>query len=109
MSVPRTFVALLLASAAAGSAFAQSPAADAQCAKPDAHPGRLASEQKLRSWNKDVNTWQECMKKYIAGIQAKADEAVKTANAAVAESNAAVNAYNATVKELQAQADANTK
>jgi hypothetical protein len=46
------------------------------------------------------------MKKYIAGIQAKADEAVKAANAAVAESNAAVSAYNATVKEMQAQADA---
>ena len=110
MSVPRTFVALLLAAACAGAAFAQSPAAGpAQCAKPDPHPGRLASEQRIRGWNKEVNTWQECMKKYVAGIQAKADEAVKTANAAVAESNAAVNAYNATVKELQAQADANTK
>ena len=108
MSVSRILVASLFASAAAGAAFAQSPAA-AQCAKPDPHPGRLASDQKLRSWNKDVNTWQECMKKHIAVIQAKADEAVKAANAAVAESNAAVSAYNATVKELQAQADANTK
>jgi hypothetical protein len=107
MSVPRTFVALLLASAAAGAALAQSPAAaDAQCTKPDAHPGRLASDQKLRGWNKEVSTWQDCMKKHIAAIQAKADEAVKAANAAVAESNAAVSAYNATVKEMQAQADA---
>lgn len=112
MSVPRTFVALLLASAATGAALAQSPAptADAsQCAKPDAHPGRLASNQRITAWNKEVNVWQECMKKYIADVQAKADAAVKTANAAVADSNAAVSAYNTTVKELQAQADANAK
>ncbi len=46
------------------------------------------------------------MKKEIAEIQAKADAAVKVANAAVAESNAAINAYNAYVKELQAQTEA---
>ena len=112
MSVPRILLALLLASAAPGAALAQSPAAaadTAQCTKPDPHPGRLASDQKLRGWNKEVNVWQECMKKQIAEIQAKADAAVKVANAAVADSNAAVSAYNATVKELQAQADANTK
>ena len=114
MSVPRTFAALLLASAAAGTALAQSPApaaaADtAQCTKPDPHPGRLASDQKLRGWNKEVSAWQDCMKKHIADIQAKADQAVKTANAAVAESNAAISAYNATVKDLQAQAEAAAK
>jgi hypothetical protein len=107
MSVPRIFVALLLASTATGAALAQSPAPDAsQCTKPDPHPGRMASELRMRSWNKEVTTWQDCMKKYIAAVQAKADEAVKAANAAVAESNAAVNAFNATVKEIQAQADA---
>lgn len=114
MAVPRTFAALLLASVAAGAALAQSPAPAApagtsQCAKPDPHPGRLASNERLRGWNKEVTGWQECMKKHIAEIQAKADAAVKTANAAVADSNAAINAYNATVKELQAQADANAK
>lgn len=111
MFVPRNFLTVLLASAAAGAALAQSPApapaADAsQCARPDPHPGRLASNQVLRSWNKDVNVWQDCMKKYVAELQAKADAAVKTANAAVADANAAVSAYNTTVKELQAQADA---
>ena len=82
-------------------------AADAStCGKPDPHPGRLASNEKMRGWNKEVQTWQECMKKYIGELQAKADAAVKTANAAVADSNAAIAGYNATVKELQAQADA---
>ena len=72
------------------------PPTPRNAAKPDPHPGRLASNQKMRQrWNKEVNGWQECMKKYIADLQAKADVAVKTANAAVAESNAAIAAYNA--------------
>ena len=62
--------------------------------------------EKMRGWNKEVQAWQECMKKYIGDLQAKADAAVKTANAAVADSNNAIAAYNATVKEMQAQADA---
>jgi len=96
--------------AAASLAIAQTPAAapadTPQCAKPDSHPGRLASTEKMRGWNKDVQGWQECMKKYIGDLQAKADAAVKAANTAVADSNNAIAAYNATVKDLQAQADA---
>jgi len=97
--------------AAASLAIAQTPAAapaadTPQCAKPDPHPGRLASTEKMRGWNKDVQGWQECMKKYIGDLQAKADAAVKAANTAVADSNNAIAAYNATVKDLQAQADA---
>ena len=111
MSVPRIFAALLVASAATGAALAQSPAPAAaadssQCAKPDAHPGRLASNEKIRAWNKEVSVWQECMKKHIADLQSKADAAVKTANAAVLDSNNAIAAYNAQIKDLQAQADA---
>lgn len=85
---------------------AAAPADTSKCAKPDAHPGRLASSQKMAAWNKEVGAWQECMKKHIEGLQAKADDAVKSANAAVADSNAAIAAYNATVKELQAQVEA---
>jgi hypothetical protein len=115
MSPTRTFAALILACAAAGTALAQTPAPAAaapdasKCEKPDAHPGRLASPERIRGWNKEVATWQDCMKKYIAEVQAKADAAVKVANAAVAESNAAVNAFNTTIKELQAQVEAATK
>ncbi len=112
MSPTRILAALTLTCAIAGTALAQTPspaavALDAsKCEKPDAHPGRLASNEKMRQWNKEVSTWQDCMKKYVAEIQAKADTAVKAANAAVAESNAAVNAFNTTVKELQAQVEA---
>jgi len=110
MLVHRYLAVLILAAAAAGAAGAQTPAPDAtpaaQCVKPDSHPGRLASDNRKRSWTKEANAWQECEKKRIAEIQAKADQAVKVANAAIAESNAAVAAFNAAVKDLQAQAEA---
>ena len=114
-------VAVLALSAAATFATAQTPApaaapaalpastapaaAEKECGKPDPHPGRLASNEKMRGWNKDIGTWQECMKKFIGNLQTKADAAVKDANVAVADSNAAISAYNAQVKELQAQAE----
>lgn len=111
---------VLVALLAAGSATAQTTApaaapaaADAtagpNCPKPDAHPGRLASDNQRRGWGKEVTTWETCMKKYVAEVSAKADEAVKAANAAVARSNAAVDQYNAIVKDLQAQADASIR
>lgn len=112
---------VLVALLAAGSATAQTaapaaaPAAGADatagpnCPKPDAHPGRLASDNQRRNWGKEVTTWETCMKKYVAEVSARADEAVKAANAAVARSNAAVDQYNAIVKDLQAQADASIR
>ena len=99
----------------AGAALAQAPAAApgaapaasaSTCAKPGAHPGRLSSDRQRQGWDKEVRAWQDCQKKYVAEIQAKADEAVKTANAAVAQSNAAVADYNDTVKAIQAQLEA---
>ena len=111
MSFQPMFVALLLSAIVTGGAVAQSPAPAAKpsCTKPGDHPGRLSSDNQRRGWNKELTGWQDCMKKHVAEMQARADEAVKSANAAVAESNAAVNDYNATVKEIQAQIDANTK
>lgn len=106
---------MLAGCALLGAAVAQTPApaastgGAAKCAKPDDHPGRLASDQRRRGWDKEVIAWQECMKAYVAEKQAKADAAVKVANAAVAESNAAVNEYNDTVKVIQAQVDAAAK
>ncbi|MBK9114360.1 MAG: hypothetical protein IPM22_01635 [Betaproteobacteria bacterium] len=85
---------------------AAAPPEMAKCEKPDAHPGRLASDQKRRQWGNEVIQWQKCAKAVVEAISAKADAAVKAANAAVAESNAAINAYNEQVKEYQAQADA---
>ena len=94
------------AAPAAPAAPAATPVDTSSCGKPDPHPGRLASNEKMRGWNKEIGVWQECMKKHIADLQSKADAAVKTANAAVLDSNNAIAAYNAQIKDLQAQADA---
>lgn len=111
MFASRCLAAFAFALATVSTAGAQTPApapadASAKCDKPDPYPGRLASNEKLRGWNKEIGVWQACMKKSIAELQAKADAAVKVANAAVADSNAAIAAYNDAVKEYQAQADA---
>ena len=115
--IPIRALAGLAAIAFSAATLAQAPAASApaapaanpanmpKCEKPDPHPGRLASPQKSQQWNKSVTQWQDCMKKGIAELQAKADAAVKEANAAVADSNGAIASYNATVKELQEQVE----
>lgn len=120
MTSIRALAAFAAAAAFSAVALAQAPAAPAasapanpapnpanmpKCEKPDPHPGRMASQQKSQQWNKSVGQWQECMKKGIADLQAKADTAVKEANAAVADSNGAIASYNATVKELQEQVE----
>ncbi|MCC7326222.1 MAG: hypothetical protein IT521_05400 [Burkholderiales bacterium] len=105
MPVIRTLAAFAVAATMASAAWAQATPPE-KCEKPDPHPGRLASNEKLRGWTREVNRWQECMKVQIAAVQAKADQEVKEANAAVAASNAAINDYNAIVKEFQAQVEA---
>ncbi len=97
------------AAPAAAPAATSSVLAAANCPKPDAHPGRLASDNQRRGWGKEVIAWETCAKNYVAEISAKADEAVKAANAAVARSNAAIAEYNVIVKDLQAQQDASVK
>jgi len=95
--------------ASAAAAPAPSAATDANCPKPEAHPGRRSTDNQRRGWGKEVTIWETCMKKYVADVQAKADEAVRVANIAVARSNAAVLEFNAVVKDLQEQQDAATK
>jgi len=99
-----TLVRLVVMSAllvGAGTANAQTPApAPAAavpkntCAKPDHYPGRLASDNNKKAWQKEVKDWGECMKKYVADLQAGIDASIKTANASIEE-------YNAGVKEFQ--------
>jgi hypothetical protein len=105
MFAARVLVALA-ATAAVGIAMAQSPAplppAAAEppaCVKPDAHPGRLASDMRKKQWVKDVNAWRDCMGIYISELQARANSARAVANRAVED-------FNSTVKELQEQLNA---
>jgi len=98
-------LAVLAFSVTTGAVGAQTPAAApapakaSTCTKPDAFPGRLATDNAKRAWQKDVNTWQECMKKYVGDMQAEANNAVKAANAAIDE-------YNTAAREFQKQVDA---
>jgi hypothetical protein len=116
MKFAQTMVLAALVFAGGAAAQTAAPAAStapvtaaANCPKPDPHPGRLASDNARKGWGKEVQTWMACQKKYVAEIQAQADEAVKAANAAVARSNAAITEYNDTVKDFQAQSDAASK
>jgi hypothetical protein len=102
-------LAASLVFAAALPAFAQTPTpttaapaatqpAKHNCgAKPD-HPGRLASDNMKRAWQRDANAYLECVKKFATDQQQLAQDYIKAANAAVDE-------YNAAVKEFQAAAE----
>jgi len=62
-------------------------------AKPD-HPGRLASDNMKRAWQRDANTYLECLRKFAGEQQQLAQDYIKAANATVDE-------YNSAVKEFQ--------
>jgi hypothetical protein len=105
MFAVRVLVALA-AAAAVGIAAAQSPAPApasaaprSACVKPDAHPGRLASDNRKKQWFNDANAWRDCMKIHVAALQAQA-------NTAIAAANQAVEDFNRTSRELQEQSDA---
>ncbi|MDQ6620225.1 MAG: hypothetical protein M3Z31_11100 [Pseudomonadota bacterium] len=67
------------------------------CKKPE-YPGRLASDTQKRSFNKDVEGYAACIKKYVGEQQKLADDHIKAANQAAAD-------YNTAVKELQTDID----
>jgi hypothetical protein len=92
------------APAAAPAAPAASPAAAAaapkpNCTKPDDFPGRLASEQRKRSWGKDVNAYVECVKKFIDEQKSIGDVHYAAANNAISNLNKEIGEFNAAQKE----------
>ena len=106
--VRNLFLLAFAINALGANAQATSPTSDipkSTCVKPDHYPGRLASDNVKRNWTKEVNSWGDCMKKYVADLQAQitvqqtqTDGWIKTANAAIVE-------YNSVVKEYQAESD----
>jgi hypothetical protein len=98
MTLIRLLAALAFIVGAAG-ASAQTPAPapnvpKSTCVKPDHYPGRLASDNNKKQWERDVRAWGECMKKYVADLQVGIDASIKAANASIEE-------YNAGIKEFQ--------
>ncbi len=85
----------------AGAVRAQTPApapapsvTKSSCNKPEAFPGRAASETQKQTWLKDVTTWQGCVRAYVKEQQTLADAYSKAANTAVEEFNAAIKEFN---------------
>ena len=91
-------------------AFAQTPVATPApqkhaCVKPDDHPGRLASDNQIRTWTRSANAYLECLKKFIIEQQAAAKPYQEGAKVHVEAGNAAIEEYNNSVKELKEQQD----
>ena len=85
------FASVLLA-LSASPALAQGAAASKNtCARPEDYPGRLASDTRRKAWQKSMDEYGNCIKKYAADQRAIADAAVKAGNDAVEEYNAVAN------------------
>jgi len=98
----RTFfcTSLLTALALAPLAHAQTPAAEPpkhNCERPGDFPGRLASTEKLRGWQKNYVAYTDCLKKFISDQQALAEPHIKAGNAAIQEYNNATKEFNAAI------------
>jgi hypothetical protein len=61
------------------------------CDKPDEYPGKLASDNRRRAWQKTMDEYGACVKKYAADQRAIVDAAMKAGNEAVEEYNGVVN------------------
>ncbi|HEV2219333.1 MAG TPA: hypothetical protein VGV08_02125 [Casimicrobiaceae bacterium] len=71
------------------------------CVHPDEFPGKLASESRLKAWQKDFVAYIDCLKKFYDEQQALAKPHVDAANAAVVEYNNGVKEYNQTMQKAK--------
>lgn len=112
LRIARTSLALAFGIAAATSALpaaAQQPAAPAAdasapkpaCTHPDDFPGHLASDMRIKQWQKNFVAYIDCLKKFYNDQQALAKPHVDAANAAVVEYNNSVKEYNETVQKAK--------
>jgi hypothetical protein len=92
----RTFAGVVLALFAAAAAAEDIPKPKCE-PKPD-YPGKLASDTRIKAYNKTMKDYGECMRKYIDDNRDKAKAYYDAANAAIEE-------FNATMKEQQAARD----
>ncbi len=86
---------------AASAAPATAPIPKPSCVHPDEFPGKLASEMRLKSWQKDFVAYIDCLKKFYDEQQALAKPHVDAANAAVVEYNNGVKEYNETMQKAK--------
>ncbi len=57
------------------------------CVKPEEFPGKLATDQRRKSWQKSVDDYGACIKKYSADQRQIVEAAMKAGNDAVEEYN----------------------
>lgn len=94
------YLSALVALAVGAPVLAQTAAAPPKhnCARPEEFPGRLASDLKLRSWQRAYLAYTDCLKQFIAEQQAIAEPHIKAGNAAIAEYNSATKEFNAAIE-----------
>jgi hypothetical protein len=106
-SCTRLLIAALLAALAFGAA-AQTPpslptAPKHSCVKPPDYPGRVANENVLRTWTRQVNNYLGCLKAYIAETQAAAKPYQDAAKVYIDATNAAIEEFNTSAKQFTDQ------
>lgn len=67
------------------------------CVKPDDYPGNLATNRHRKEWQKTMDDYGECVKKYAANQRAIVEAAMKAGNDAVEEYNVVVNKAKAAI------------
>ena len=72
------------------------------CEKPGDHPGRLASDNQLRSWTRNANNYLDCLKKYISEQQVAYNAIIEKAKPHLDAANVAIDEYNKAVSAFKA-------
>ncbi len=72
------------------------------CEKPEDFPGKLASDTMVKAWNKSMENYTVCIKKFATEQKAIVDAATKAGNDAVEEYNATVNKAKETMEKSKA-------
>jgi hypothetical protein len=67
------------------------------CVKPEEYPGRLASDTRQKTWQKSMEAYGECVKKFVADQKVIIDAATKAGNDAIEEYNALRNKAQAAI------------
>ena len=60
------------------------------CVKPGHYPGKQASDTRKEGWLKEMKSWGDCVKNYVADLRAQIDAQIKVANATIEDYNAGV-------------------
>ena len=92
-----------LASAPALAQVSMPPPQKHACTSPGDHPGRLASDNQRRSWDRSAKAYLDCLKKFFEDQKNAAQPYQDAAKVYIDAANAAVAEYNNAVKDMNEQ------